>query len=70
MFGNQNCPSRHFRSFSNFAKCRPEVAGDVVYGKTVFYVDVDVRATFGDSPLNSGRIMRRPMAMRNFVILR
>ena len=45
-------------SFSNFKKCRPEVAGDVIFGAALAYVGVDVRAKLGDSRLNRGRIIR------------
>ena len=45
-------------AFSNFDKCRPEVAGDVISGAALVYVRVDVRAKFGDSRLNNGRIIR------------
>ena len=34
-----------------------EVAGDVIYGVAVDYVGMDVRATFGESGLDSGRII-------------
>ena len=44
--------------FSNFHKCRPEVAGDVLSGVEVEWVGVDVRAKFGDSRLNSDRVNR------------
>ena len=44
-----------FCRFPNFDKCRPEVAGDVISGVAVDYVGIDVRATFGESGLNSGR---------------
>ena len=36
---------------------RSEVAGDVISGVAVEYVVMDVRATFGESALNSGRII-------------
>ena len=45
-----------FGRFSNFDKCRSEVAGDVISGVAVDKVGMDVRATFGESGLNSGRI--------------
>ena len=38
--------------FSNFHKCRPEVAGDVISGNAVELVCVDVCAKCGDSRLN------------------
>ena len=46
-----------FGRFVNFDKCRSEVAGDVISGLAVDYVGTDVRATFGESGLNSGRII-------------
>ena len=46
-----------FGRFPNFAKRRSEVAGDVISGVAVDYVGMDVRATFGESGLNSGRII-------------
>ena len=46
-----------FGRFPNFNKCRSEVAGDVISGVAVDYVGMDVRATFGESGLNSGRII-------------
>ena len=46
-----------FGRFPNFDKCPSEVAGDVISGVAVDYVGVDVRATFGDSGLNSVRII-------------
>ena len=50
---------RHFRPFvSNFKKCRLEAADDVMFGVAEQQTGVDVRAKFGDSPLNSGRIIR------------
>ena len=42
-----------FGRFSNFDKCRLEVDGDVISGVAVEYVGVDVRATFGESGLNT-----------------
>ena len=41
--------------FSNFDKCRSE-ADDVIYSVAVDYVSTDVRAIFGVSGLNSGRM--------------
>ena len=35
--------------FSNFDKCRPEVADDVKSGVALDYLSADVRANFGDS---------------------
>ena len=34
--------------FSNFDKCRPEVAGDVIYGAALVNIGVDVNAKFDD----------------------
>ena len=45
-----------FGRFRNFDKCRSEVAYDIISGAAVGYFDLDVRATFGASGLNSGRI--------------
>ena len=42
--------------FSNFDKCRSEEADDVIYSVAVDYVSTDVRAIFGESGLNSGRM--------------
>ena len=42
-----------FDRFSNFVKCRPEVAGEVISGMAMV-----VRAKFGDSRLNSGGTIR------------
>ena len=44
-----------FGRFAIFDKHRSEVAGDVTSGVAVDYVVMDVRATFGESALNSGR---------------
>ena len=38
-----------FGHFANFDKCRLEAAGDVTFGTAEDYVDMDVRATFGES---------------------
>ena len=46
-----------FCRFSNFDNWRSEVAGDVISGVTVDSVGMDIRATFGESDLNSGRII-------------
>ena len=46
-----------FGRVPNLDKCRSEVADDVISGVTVDYVGMDVRATFGESGLNSGRII-------------
>ena len=46
-----------FDCFSNFDKCRPEVAGDIISDVAVDYVHMDIHATFGGSKLNSGRII-------------
>ena len=42
-----------------FNRCRPELAGEVVSGMTVDWVGLVVRVKFGDSTLNSDRIMLR-----------
>ena len=44
--------------FSNFNKCQPEVADDVISGAVVDLVDTDFRVRFGDSKLNSGRAIK------------
>ena len=44
-----------FGRFSNFDKCRPEEAGDIVSDAAAYYVSIDVSAKFGDSKLNIGR---------------
>ena len=38
--------------FSNVDKCRPEVAGDVIFGTAVDLVGMDVSAKCGDSTIN------------------
>ena len=43
--------------FSNFDKCRPEVAGDVILNAAVDKVGMNIRVKFGDCRLNSGRII-------------
>ena len=43
--------------FSNFDKCQLEVAGNVISGVAVELIGMDVRATFGESVLNNGRII-------------
>ena len=43
--------------FANFDECRSEVAGDVLSGVAVHYVGMDVRSTFGECGLNSGRFI-------------
>ena len=43
--------------FLNFDKCQLEVSGDVISGVAVYYVGMDVRATFGESGLNIGQII-------------
>ena len=48
-----------FFRFSNFDNCRSKIAGDLISGEALGYVSLDVRAKFGDSRLNSGRIIRR-----------
>ena len=47
-----------FGRFSNFDKCRPEVAGDGKSGVALGYVGTDVCANVGDFRLNSGQIIR------------
>ena len=42
---------------SNFDKCRPEEAGDVMSGVALDYVGTDVRASFSGPRLNNGRII-------------
>ena len=39
-------------------KLRPKVAGDVIAGVAADKVGMDVRANFGESTLDSGRIIR------------
>ena len=51
---------RIFGRFSNFDKCRPEGADDVISGVALEYVVTDVSASFGDYKLNIGRIIRSP----------
>ena len=46
-----------FGRSANFNKCRSEIAGDVIAGVAIDLVGLDVRATFGESGLNSGRII-------------
>ena len=46
-----------FGCFPNFDKCQSEVADDVMSGVAVHYVGMDVRSTFGESGLNTGRII-------------
>ena len=43
--------------FLNIDKCRPEAGGDVISGAAEDYVGTDAPAGFGDSRLNSGRII-------------
>ena len=48
-----------FSRFSNLDKLfRPEAGGDVISSVALDYVGTDVPAGFGDSRLNSGRIIR------------
>ena len=49
----------HFRPFSNFDKCRLEVAGDVISGVAVDWISVDVCTKFGDSVSNRSRYILR-----------
>ena len=45
---------RHFFDrFSNFDKCRPEVAGGAMSSVAIYKVGLDVHAKLGDSRLNS-----------------
>ena len=46
-----------FAHIVNFDKWRSEAGGDVVSGVAVGQVGVYVRAAFGESELNSGRII-------------
>ena len=46
-----------FGRFPNCDKCRSEVAGDVIPCVAVDDVGMDVRATLGDSGLDSGPII-------------
>ena len=46
-----------FGRFANFGKCRSKIAGNVISGGAVDHVGTDVRATVGESGLNSGRII-------------
>ena len=46
-----------FGYFPNFDKCRSEVADDVISVVAVDWFRMDVLATFGESELNSGRII-------------
>ena len=43
---------------SNHDKCQPEAGGDVISGMALDYVGTDIPASFGDSWLNSGQIIR------------
>ena len=45
-----------FGLFSNFGKCRPEVADDVISNAALDYVSVDALAKFSDSKLKGSRI--------------
>ena len=47
-----------FNRFSNFDKCRPEVGDDAISGEAVDMVSIGAHAKFGDSGLNSARIIR------------
>ena len=44
--------------FFNFDKCCPVAAGDVISGRAVESVGMDVRAKFRDSRLNSDQIIQ------------
>ena len=45
------------RFFSNFDKCRPELAGDVISGVDIEWIGDDVCVKCGDSMVNSDRII-------------
>ena len=47
-----------FNHYSNFHKCLPEVAGEVISGVAVELVGADASAKCGDSRLNSGRAIQ------------
>ena len=47
-----------FGRFSNFDKCQPEAAGDVISGMALDYVSTYVVASVGANRLNSGQIIR------------
>ena len=47
-----------FDRFSNFDKCKRDVAGDFVSSMAVGQVGVNVAAKFGDYMLSNGRIIR------------
>ena len=49
-----------FGRFSNFEKCQPEVASDVISRAALVYVGVDVCAKFGDSRSNRSRDIQLP----------
>ena len=46
-----------FGRFPNFDECQSEVAGAVLSGVAVHYVDMNVRSPFDEYGLNSGRII-------------
>ena len=46
-----------FGRFLNIDKCRSEVAGDVISHVALDYFGMDVRATFGESGVNSDWII-------------
>ena len=58
-----------FSRFSNFDKCRPEVAGDISSGRALYYVGTDVSASFGNSRLYSGRTIRLLVRLDPFCAL-
>ena len=43
-----------FGRFSNFDKCRPELAGDVISGVALAHIGMDGSAELGDFRLNIG----------------
>ena len=49
-----------FDVFSKCHKCRPEEAGDVIYGAAEDWVDTDVRVKFGDARSNCAGDIRLP----------
>ena len=63
MVGLGETPRRLIRqhcrySLSNFDYCRPEEAGAVISCVALDYVSIDAIANFGESVLNSGRMIR------------
>ena len=58
-----------FGLYSNFDKCRLEIAGDVIPGVALEHVGMDVRAKFDDSRLNNGRTIRLFGRLDPFLLL-